>query len=125
MEKRPTSITIIAWYLLVSAIFSVFASLSSLNNPMLKELMAKNLLPIPLQYAMMIIGLVVIIVSGVGMLKGLGWARLLYVIWGVIGMLIGFATSPIKAALIPGLVFFAVVVFFLYRPASNRYFTKT
>jgi hypothetical protein len=74
---------------------------------------------------MMFIGLVVMVMSGVGMLKGQGWARLLYVVWGVIGMLIGFATSPIKAALIPGLVFFGIVIFFLYRPASNRYFAKT
>jgi hypothetical protein len=125
MEKRPTSITIIAWFLLVSAVISAFTSLSSLNNPMVKELMAKNPLPIPLQYAMLVTGLAVMIASGIGMLKGLGWARLLYVIWGAIGTLIGFATSPIKTALIPGVVFFAVVIFFLYRPASNRYFTKT
>lgn len=124
MEERPKSVTIIAWIFIVAGVISIFISLSSLNNPMVKELMSKSLLPIPLQYAMMYIGLVVSFVCGVGMLKGQGWVRLLYVIWGAIGLLINLITSPMKVAIIPGLIFFVIIVFFLYRPASNQYFTK-
>ena len=125
MGERPKSVTVIAWILIVTGAISVFTSLSSLNNPMVKELMSKSPLPISLQYAMMYIGLAVSVISGVGMLKGQNWARFLYVIWGAIGFLIGLVTSPMKAAMIPGLLFFAIIVFFLYRPASTQYFTKT
>lgn len=124
MGERPKSITVIAWFLIVTGVISVFTSLTSLNNPMVKELMAKSPLPVSLQYAMMFVGLAVTIASGMGMLKGQGWARLLYVVWGVFGLLVGLVTSPMKAAMIPGLVVFAIIVFFLYRPASTQYFTK-
>ena len=124
MGERPKSVTVIAWILIVTGVISVFTILSSLNNPMVKELMSKSPLPIPLQYAMMYLAFAMLVISGIGMLKGQGWAKLLYVIWGAIGSLISLITSPAKAALIPGLLFYAIVVFFLYRPASNKYFTK-
>ncbi|MFH1440926.1 MAG: hypothetical protein ABIH18_02630 [Candidatus Omnitrophota bacterium] len=124
MGERPKSITVIAWILIVAGTISVFTSLSSLNNLMVKEIMSKSPLPVSLQYAMMYIGLAIMVVSGIGMLKGQGWARLLYVVWGAIGFLVGLLTSPMKVAMIPGLIVFAIVVFFLYRPASNQYFTK-
>lgn len=124
MRERPKSVTVIAWILIVMGAISVFTILSSSNNPMVKELMSKSPLPIPLQYAMMYIGLVVSVISGIGMLKGQSWARLLYVIWGAVGFLIGLVTSSMKVAMIPGLIFFAIISFFLYRPASTQYFTK-
>lgn len=124
MGERPKSVTIIAWFLIVSGVISVFTSLSSLNNPMVKELMSKSPLPIPLQYAMMIIGLAVSVICGIGMLKGQGWARLLYVTWGAIGILISLITCPSKTVIIPGLIIFIIIAFFLYRPASNQYFSQ-
>ncbi len=124
MGERPKSITVIAWFLIVTGVISVFTSWTSLNNPMVKELMAKSPLPASLQYTMLFVGLAVTIASGIGMLKGQGWAGLLYVVWGVFGFLVGLLTSPMKAAMIPGLVVFAIIVFFLYRPASNQYFVK-
>jgi hypothetical protein len=123
MRERPISVTIIAWFLIVAGVISVFTTLSTLNNPMVEELMSKSLLPVPLQYAMMYIALAVSVICGIGMLKGQGWARLLYVIWGIIGFLVGFVTSPMKVAIIPGLIVFVIIVLLLYRPASNQYFS--
>jgi hypothetical protein len=94
----------------------------SLNNPMVKELMAKNPLPIPLQYLMLYLGLIVTIIAGFAMLQGHNWGRFLYVGWSAIGSVIGMVTSPMKPAMIPGLVVFAVIVFFLFRPKANAYF---
>ncbi len=125
MTKRPPSITVIAWILIITGGISLITSTASLNNPMVKELMAKSPIPIPVQYAMMYIGLLVSIVSGIGMLKKQNWARFLYIICGAIGFLIGLFTSPMKMALIPGLLFFAIIVFFLFRPIAKQYFSKT
>ena len=124
MGKRPTSITVIAWILIVTGGVSLITSSISLNSPMIKEIMSRSPIPIPVQYAMMYIGLLVSIVSGIGMLKKQNWARFLYVIWGAIGFLIGLFTSPMKMALIPGLLFFAIIVFFLFRPGANEYFSE-
>lgn len=124
MEKRPISVTIIAWILIVTGGISLITSSASLNNPTVKELMARNPIPIPIQYAMMYVGLLILIASGIGILNKQNWARLLYVVWGAVGLIVSLVTSPMKTALIPGFIFFAIIVFFLFRPVSNQYFTK-
>lgn len=123
MEKRPISITVIAWIFIVTGGITLISSFS-LKDPMVKELMAKSPLPLPIQYAMTYIGLLVSIANGIGMLKKQNWARFLYVIWGAIGLLIGLFTSPVKTFLIPGLIFFIIITFFIFRPAANQYFSK-
>jgi hypothetical protein len=54
---------------------SLITSTVNLNNPM-----AKSLLPIPLQYVMLYVGLFITIVAGIAMLKGQNWARFLHVV---------------------------------------------
>jgi hypothetical protein len=120
---RPVSVTVIAWILLVTGGLSLVTSFFTMDNPQVRELMAKSPLPIPLQYVLMYLGLTISLVSGFAMLRGCDWGRKLYVGWSCVGFLIGFATSPMKFALMPGLVFFIVIVFFLFRPRANAYFT--
>lgn len=122
--KRPTSVSVISWFLIISGIISIAVSFYGFNNPITQELMAKNLLPISVQYALMFVGLVVTVVSGFAMLKGVNWSRKLYVGWSIVGLLIGLATSPIKVGLIPGAVLLAIFAFFLFRPQANAYFTQ-
>lgn len=124
MNKRPTSLTIIAWILIVIGGISIISTAVMIDNPAVMELMRKSPLPIPLQYAMNFFGLLVMVVSGVGLLKGHNWARFLYVGWSAVGFVIGLATSPLKAALLPSLVFLVVVAFFLFRKKANDYFSQ-
>ncbi len=123
MKERPTSITVIAWILIVMGVIALIASSISLNNPMTKDIMGRSPIPIPVQYVMMYAGLLVQLVSGIAMLKGQNWARFLYVIWSIIGLVVGFATSPMKTAIIPSVVIFLIIAFFLFRPAANEYFS--
>jgi hypothetical protein len=128
MRTRPTSITVVAWILIlmggVSLVTTTFVINSALiNNPAAQELMSKSPIPIPVQYAMTYIGLLVMLVSGVAMLKGQNWGRWLYVVGTALGFLIGITTSPLKGAMIPGFVVFVVLTFFLFRPKANEYFS--
>lgn len=106
MYQRPKSVTVICWLLIITGSISLVASFINLNNPIVKEMMAKSPVPISIQYLMMYCGLAVTLLSGVAMLKRQNWARLLYVGWGILGFILGIATSPMKAAMIPGIVFF-------------------
>ena len=115
MTKRPTSITIISWWLIVLGGMNLFITTAMINNPTVQDLMAQNPIPIPVQYAMSYIQLLVMIVSGVAMLNGANWARYLYAIWTLVVSVIGIVTSPMKAAMIPGFVVFLVIAFFLFR----------
>ncbi len=119
MGKRPTSITVIAWFLIATGGMGLIACSASLNSPMVKEFMA--ITPVPIS---VYIGILVSVAAGIGMLKKQNWARFLNVIWGAIGLLVPLFTTPLKMELIPGLLFYAIIVFFLFRPVANRYFSK-
>ncbi len=122
MKKRPTPVTVVAWILIVVGAGSLVATTLTLNNPATLDLMSKSPLPISLQYILIYAGFLVTTLSGIVMLRGHNWGRLLYVVWSVIGSLIGLVTSPMKPAMIPGLIVFLILAFFLFRPTANEYF---
>lgn len=121
--NRPTSITVIAWFLIAAASLSVILSVVLIGNPITKELMAKDPVPIPLQYLILYLSPAISIVAGIAMLKRKNWGRFLYAVWGVVGFVIGIASSPMKAAMIPGFIFYVIVVIFLFLPKANMYFS--
>src|SRR5690349_2107547 len=114
MGTRPTSVTVVAWILIVIGGISLAATTYMLDNPVARDLMSKSPIPITVQYAMTYIGLLITLVSGIAMLRQKNWGRWLYVIGTAVGFLIGIATSPAKEAMIPGFVVFIVVTFFLF-----------
>jgi len=124
MVYRPTSVTVIGWLILV---FGILGSLSIpmmfvIRSPAVAEAMAKNLMPIPIQYAIAIVGVGVQLVSGYFILCGKNWARLLYVIWSAFGLANGFFSTQMKIAMSPSIVIFFLIAFFLFRPDANAFF---
>jgi hypothetical protein len=103
MKKRPTSVTVIAWILLVISALSLLGSTMAINNPMAQEMMAKSPIPIPLQYVVLYLGLSIEILCATFMLRAANWARLLYISWSGVELLILLLTSPAKQELIPGI----------------------
>ena len=124
MSARPTSVTVISWILIVLAVLSLVTTTLMMENPQAQELMRKSPVPLSVQYALSYVNLAILLVCGIAMLKGRNWGRWLYVAGSAVGLLVGVVTSPVKAALIPGVVIFAVVTFFLFRPKANRYFAR-
>jgi hypothetical protein len=106
MNERPKSIAVVCWILIAMGGISLVTTIFSFNNPVTQELMSKSPFPISVQYIMMFAGLLIMFVCGIAMLKGQNWARLLYVGWSIIGIIIGIATSPMKAMMIPGIIIF-------------------
>ncbi|RYG71068.1 hypothetical protein EON80_05915 [bacterium] len=124
MEKRPLSVSVIAWILLVTSLLSLAAAVFSLNEPGTRALMARTPLPIPLQHALTFGGLALDIVAALFMLRGANWARLLYIVGGGLCVLLTFAVSPVKALVFPAIIMVAVFVFFLTRPRVSAYFAS-
>ena len=123
MRGRPTSVTVIAWLLIIGGALNLPWTLTLLYDPKVKELMARDSsLPIPVQYFHVCAGLLMVIVTGVAMLKAQNWARMLYVTWSLISLLLLFTTSPIRPILMFACVPTLIIVFFLFRPDANRYF---
>ncbi len=123
VQRRPTSISVISWILIVLGGLGLITTTMMLGNPAVQEVMEKSPTPVPLQLAMSYIGLCVLLASGAAMLNGHNWGRWLYIGWTAFALGIGLATAPSKTILLPSALFFAVVAFFLFRPNASSYFT--
>ena len=120
--QRPTSLTVIAWLLIVFGAFGLISQLMMGDNPVAQKMLAESPLPASVHMAMAIIGTVVSLVSGYGILKGLNWSRYLYVGWSIVGLVFGLLTTPFTSILLISVLFLAIFAFFLFRPAANAWF---
>jgi len=122
MQERPISLTIIAWFLIVTSALGVLAMLAMQNNPMMEQVYAKSPLPVSAHIVIGVVGAFITIACGYGFLKGLNWSRFLYVGWSLIGFAITFLTMPVTSLIWLSVAFFAIICFFLFRPAANEWF---
>jgi hypothetical protein len=122
MGRRPLSVTIIAWFLIVTSIISVFTFWSAFYTPMAEQILAQSPLPRSVHMGMTIFSLVLNLLIGVALLKRQNWARYLYVGFGLFGIAFGLVTSPVKSILFLSVIFLAVIAFFLFRRPANEWF---
>ena len=126
-RRAPTSVTVVAWILIVIAGVSMIAlpinSLDPAGAKKAQDLMSRSPIPIPVQVAMAYAGMLVWLICGVAMLRGQNWARLLFVFWTALASAIGIATSPTPMLAIPGIVFFIACTALLFRPPANAFFS--
>jgi hypothetical protein len=117
MNKRPTSVTIIAWlFIVVGGVFLI----DSWN-----DLKVKGTL---LQFILTFFQMLFPFISGIGLLKRQNWARFLYLICWILLFVIHILRNiyilrnPMTTGLIGGSVLFLITIFFLFRPKANDYF---
>ncbi len=133
MITRPTSITVIGWFLIVMGAMAIFfISLGLLSNDppahnlmahLVRKSMAGHLLPLSVQWGIGFMKILVMLTTGIAMLNGQNWARFLYTIMSAVILLIQLTMAPARPIL--GLIEFLVVVFFLFRPKAGQYFSGT
>jgi len=121
MAQRPTSMTVIGWLLIVFGTFGVIGMLMLPNNPVAVKMLEQSPLPLSVHMAIGAIGALVSAACGYGVLKGLGWSRLLYTGWFIGAIAIALITTPFNSLMLLGWLLNAVVIFFLFRPAANAW----
>jgi len=122
MEKRPLSLTIIAWVLIVFSVLGLLGVFMMGSNPAMTKALADAHMPLLFVQVWGGIGAIVNVVVAYGILKGLPWSRVLYVVFGVIGLVVGAFTSPMKASLVLSLVLLVVIAAFLWTNSANDWF---
>ncbi|WP_417760349.1 hypothetical protein [Shewanella sp.] len=124
MKERPTSVTIIGWYLVVVSLLSLMTGMLTLNNPIAQQMMQSNALPVAFQYLFSATALFVLVINGFLLLKGNNVGRWLYIGWHLFSFALSMFNLSSKAVLIPGLIIFLLITFLLFRPNANAYFAK-
>ena len=127
MKNRPLSITIIAWLLVIFASIDLIMFAIAIHNPeMVDAMRANSKLPMSAQYCLISLNVLGLLISGIAMLKGKNWARMMYIGLAIITLTVDLLTS-IKSPLLylPALMFLLVICFFLFRPKANVFFNGT
>ena len=123
MEKRPLSLTIVAWVLVVLSLLALVGAFTMQSNPAMMKAMAEMHVSLAVEQAWTVIGVVVNLIVAYGIFKAQPWSRVLYVVWGIIGLIAGFFISPMKAAMVLSLVVLVVISIFLFSAKANEYFS--
>ncbi len=112
MNKRPPSITVISWIFVAAGVIGVAYHATEFNPQR------------PFQHDVVWVCLVrlLAIVCGVFMLRGRNWARWLLVVW--MGYHIILSAFHTISELVVHTLLFALIGFFLFRPAANAYFRR-
>ena len=123
MEKRPLSLTIIAWVLIILSLLALVGLFTMQSNAAMVKAINDMHVSMPLYLGWSVLGVIINLIVAYGILKGQPWSRVLYVVWGIIGLVVGFFISPMKAALVFSLVILVVIGAFLYTAAANDWFS--
>jgi hypothetical protein len=127
MQKRPLSVTILCWFLLISNSLALLeiVYLKITNIVMFEESIKKlSSLPFQVQLGLTVVSLVANAIFALAMLKRKNWGRIFYVIFNICMVCISLITTTNKAMLLPGIIFLIVITFFLFRPKANLYFNE-
>ena len=122
MEKRPVSITIIGVLLLVFTLLGLVGLVMTATTAAMAEQVAKLNISMPVYQAYGALGIIINLACIYGIFKGLPWSRVLYLVWGIIGLVVGMYISPTKVSVVIGLVLLVVVCAFLWTNTANDWF---
>ena len=120
--KRPRSVTVIAWLAILSAPLALAGVWAVQHNAILAAEAALRPLPVSVQIAFALVGSCLMVASGSFMLRGANWARMLYIWWsplGVVMTLLNFGLSPLFFG---GVLKVGLLIFFLTRRKSVLFF---
>ena len=121
MMKRPISITIIGWWLIVTGLLGALDSALMEMNPGAVQLASAAMIPVDVQASFGAVNGFVIAACGMGLLKGLWWSRLAYLGWSLIGLVFGFFISPILF-IVALVAFYGITLSILCRRSANLWF---
>jgi hypothetical protein len=122
MEKRPLSMTVIGWLLVAFTLLGLYGVITMGSNPVAAKMLAQMHVSLRFEQAWGVLGAVINLVCAYGIFKGLPWSRVLYVVWGIIGLGVGLYISPVKYVLVFSLILLVVIAAFLWTNTANDWF---
>ena len=121
------AVMIIAWIEIVGGIVAqiIFAA-AWFVNPHHVVVVVQSKVPFEVQTVLSEIGILIMVSTAVGMLKGLNWARSIYLVWAGLALVRAvtlFQVTPQQLVIfVVGCAKYAAFLYFLMRPDANRYF---
>ena len=115
--------TVIGWLLIVFTLFGLYGIATMGSNPVATKMLEQMHVSLAFEQAWGLLGSIINLVCAYGILKGLPWSRVLYLVWGVIGLVVALFISPMKYVLVLGLIILVVICAFLWTNTANDWFS--
>ncbi|HEF5873513.1 TPA: hypothetical protein SAY52_004168 [Burkholderia cenocepacia] len=124
--KRPVSLTILAWIIIVTNAITCVYTPFSIGMPTTQALLSHYLLPVWATLGISVIVEAANVVIGFAILKGREWSRNAYIATSAFGFAFSFVNMPksLFVALIPGFLLFALFIYLLFRRPATAYFRQ-
>lgn len=127
MTTRPVAVTVISWIQIVFTALGIFGMVITfllINNPMMRDALARNHAPVAVQLSVSVASLAFNLSCAIGFLNRQNWARFVFVGWSALSIIYTFAVVAISAwILVPSLVLPVVTIVIVFLPNANRYFS--
>ena len=122
MSKRPKSVTFISWLNIIFGFLRIFSVPILLSGPIFSKNLAENNISTHSQLLQICISSTIVIISGLFMLGGANWARILHVIHRVIGITVQIFQGSTAEETFPQILYFVITAALLFRTKSNEFF---
>lgn len=122
-KKRPTSVTVIAWIIIVTNGLS-FVTMLTYTMPEVQRALEAAGMSVAIATLWTAVGGAIGVVSGIAILKGLNWGRLLYLCFAPISIVLGWLLYGFRPTHVLTVIFYIVVLVFLTRPAASTFFAR-
>lgn len=121
-KNRPKSITIIAWYLIIVYAFALVSIPVVLFMPTVRDTLKATGTPIGLSLGFTILSSIVMIVSGISILKGMKLGKYVTLGYMPAAMLVGSLINGFQSSVIVGIIIYIAIFYFLSRENAKMYF---
>ena len=123
MRVRPVYVGLICWFLVFFYAWMLVHSFTVLSGPSIFRRMAAVPLPLDFQLAQYFLSMIVPVVAGGFMTEGANWARVTYIVWGIVNFFIDVIFVANQESYLLDLGIFAFCAACLLLPAARAYFT--
>ena len=123
MTKRPVSLTVIICLEILSALFGIYSAATMGSNPIMLKMQQQTHVPLIYNQVSTVVGVIISLIVAYGIFKAQPWSRVLFVVWGIISLILGFYTIPMKAALVVSLIILIIFSIFLFGEKANDWFS--
>jgi hypothetical protein len=123
-KRRPISVTIIAWFLIIGGGLTLIKMPLMSSNPDVQKVLEAMTpgLSMAMAVAMGMVDAVIKMAAGIAILKAKNWGRMLYLGYIPIISAITWIHYGFYPLYIIGILFYLVILFFLTRPAASSFF---
>lgn len=130
--KRPITLTILAWFLIIYSALTLVTKVFIVINPeayklaqdLSDNLNNQALIPVSFHLQLMhaLIGSILIILAGIFILKGHRWSRVLLFVWMVSVLIITFLVTGLSIQFYLKTVITTLLTLLIFNSTSNSYF---